>query len=480
MTQEGRAGYSTIMASESAPAKRPRVSIDDDASLTGLTLEQLLGMTSHDFFSLHWEKAPLHRHRANTRLPCWNTLPSWSTLLRVIDHASHITESSVLTFKDREPSTEYASAPAAFVDGCSIIVNHVENADESVAVICKGLRESVPHAFCNMYVTPPSAQAVEPHADDRDVIILQLAGKKHWRLWPSAPIPFPMTEEQVGKAGLPVPESVFEEAPLELLLVTGDVLYVPRGFVHEARTDQSSSSLHLTIALPTHDWAWGKVVARILAESNDGERSRSFLLDALSRADCGIDRPRWFWRRSIPPALVCNHSDRAAAKAAYDTAAAVASEIGLSKQIHTEEGDYGRGMEIGVSHEGGRLLVQHFGRTIATHNRRQDELMRVQHPDGREFVTPSSYVRRRRPEEKQSMSTGEAPELRVRAEIADVLCESLGSVTTSPSAVAGSRSDLHLAAELCCEFTRTCFAQVCVDAGLLVLCDPADHVAKDP
>ena len=140
------------MASESAPAKRQRVSIDDDASLTGLTLEQLLGMTSHDFFSLHWEKAPLHRHRANTRLPCWNTLPSWSTLLRVIDHASQITESSVLTFKDREPSTEYASAPAAFVDGCSIIVNHVENADESVAVICKGLRESVPHAFCNMYV----------------------------------------------------------------------------------------------------------------------------------------------------------------------------------------------------------------------------------------------------------------------------------------------------------------------------------------
>ena len=50
------------------------------------------------------------------------------------------------------------------------------------------------------------------------------------------------------------------------------------------------------------------------------------------------------------------------------------SQVRLFEQANSyRKGDYSRGMEIGVSHEGGRLLVQHFGRTIATHNRRQDE-----------------------------------------------------------------------------------------------------------
>lgn len=36
----------------------------------------------------------------------------------------------------------------------------------------------------------------------------------------------------------------------------GDVLYVPRGFVHEAKTS-SLSSLHLTVAIPTFEpWQW--------------------------------------------------------------------------------------------------------------------------------------------------------------------------------------------------------------------------------
>jgi hypothetical protein len=34
----------------------------------------------------------------------------------------------------------------------------------------------------------------------------------------------------------------------------GDVLYMPRGYVHEARSLESEPSFHVTVALATHDW----------------------------------------------------------------------------------------------------------------------------------------------------------------------------------------------------------------------------------
>ena len=35
----------------------------------------------------------------------------------------------------------------------------------------------------NVYLTPPGTQGFAPHFDDVDVFILQLEGKKHWRLY---------------------------------------------------------------------------------------------------------------------------------------------------------------------------------------------------------------------------------------------------------------------------------------------------------
>ena len=35
----------------------------------------------------------------------------------------------------------------------------------------------------NVYLTPPGTQGFAPHFDDVDVFLLQLEGKKHWRLY---------------------------------------------------------------------------------------------------------------------------------------------------------------------------------------------------------------------------------------------------------------------------------------------------------
>ena len=50
--------------------------------------------------------------------------------------------------------------------------------------------------------------------------------------------------EQVGKAGLPVPDAAVAKGRevLRATLKRGDVLYVPRGLVHEARTSAADST----------------------------------------------------------------------------------------------------------------------------------------------------------------------------------------------------------------------------------------------
>ena len=80
---------------------------------------------------------------------------------------------------------------AAYLDGCSIVLNHADWSSPWIAALCEDLQRSFPHAYANVYITPPSSQAVRAHADDRDVIVIQVAGKKAWTVYSKIPIPFP-------------------------------------------------------------------------------------------------------------------------------------------------------------------------------------------------------------------------------------------------------------------------------------------------
>jgi hypothetical protein len=152
---------------------------------------------------------------------------------------------------------------AALLDGCSIVVNH---ADSTIcpwlAVLCDDLQKSVPHAYVNVYITPPYQRAVDAHADDRDVLIIQLYGTKRWTVYRNVPIPLPYSDEQVGKDGLIVPDVVLHGPILiETTLQPGDVLYLPRGYVHHA-TSLDQVSCHATVAMATHDWTMAGVLER--------------------------------------------------------------------------------------------------------------------------------------------------------------------------------------------------------------------------
>ena len=79
----------------------------------------------------------------------------------------------------------------------------------------------------NMYLTPPEAQGLAPHVDSHDVFVVQQAGEKTWTLLEA-------DKRRVLK---------------NITLVPGDVLYLPQGVPHYARSAGNGSSLHVTMSV---------------------------------------------------------------------------------------------------------------------------------------------------------------------------------------------------------------------------------------
>jgi len=116
------------------------------------------------------------------------------------------------------------------------------------------------HVFGVMYLTPPNSQAVRLHNDDQDVFLFQVWGRKRWTIR-EAPQLLPYTEEMQGK-DKPVLKELEGKVLMEFTMERHDVLYIPRGFLHEAATGNNESSLHVTITIPTSDYCWGVQVLK--------------------------------------------------------------------------------------------------------------------------------------------------------------------------------------------------------------------------
>lgn len=466
-------------------------------------LDALFDMPVVDFFARHWEQGPLVVKGAQHRLALWTELPNWESTLGVLLNAACIGGvCEPLVLKDQHPTSAYPSTAAAYLDGCSIVVNHAEEASPAVAQLCRDLRRVLPHAFANIYLTPPDGRAVDAHADDRDVIVLQLAGAKSWKVFPPPDgLAFPVEDEQVGKAGRAVPASAVRAGRESMVrtLRKGDVMYVPRGFVHEAATGKEGASLHLTLALPSHDWSWAALAARAVDDASGHARDlarddggggsgagqgvarsdgASLLRELRAREQPADDaRGRWFWRRAVPPALVCPAAgDARAVSTARHLAAAVELELGLACDPGSVRDD---AAADGAAEATDGVISRHLRLRAALHNARQDERVgagaqKFRH-EARSAVAPSSWVRRLHAHEtapvaERSGGADGAQEtdrgLVAREEIADALMVTLARLTTEPTRVS-SFDD----APLLCELGKACFAQVCIDLGLLLLCD---------
>jgi len=146
-----------------------------------------------------------------------------------------------------------------FLEGSTIALSGLHKSISKLAKLVRSLETETGHPCqTNIYLTPPNSQGFKIHYDSHDVIILQIGGKKNWKIfddpilkWPHHEQPFEAENHQSGKL-----IKGFD-------LKTGDTLYIPRGVWHSAEATDDYS-LHVTIGIM--GVTWGDLIQRYVKD----------------------------------------------------------------------------------------------------------------------------------------------------------------------------------------------------------------------
>ena len=141
-----------------------------------------------------------------------------------------------------------AKVLAQFASGATIVLQGLHRLWPPVSGFVRGMVDDLGHPVqANAYITPPNSRGFDPHYDVHDVFVLQIAGRKRWVVHNPVhedPLPSqPWTEHRAAIA-----ERVTGAAVIDTVLSAGDALYLPRGWVHSARS-ADSTSIHLTVGV---------------------------------------------------------------------------------------------------------------------------------------------------------------------------------------------------------------------------------------
>ncbi|XP_040333561.1 ribosomal oxygenase 1 [Herpailurus yagouaroundi] len=153
-----------------------------------------------------------------------------------------------------------AAAWALYQAGCSLRLLCPQAFSTTVWQFLAVLQEQFGSmAGSNVYLTPPNSQGFAPHYDDIEAFVLQLEGRKLWRVYrPRVP-----TEELALTSSPNFSQDDLGEPVLQTVLEPGDLLYFPRGFIHQAECQDGVHSLHLTLSTYQRN-TWGDFLEAVL------------------------------------------------------------------------------------------------------------------------------------------------------------------------------------------------------------------------
>jgi hypothetical protein len=210
------------------------------------------------FFKDYYEKQPLHvsRNRPDYYASLL-TLDQVEPLLTVLPPDTVFVTDADKPLETKDMARQGTSgltldairACQLFAGGATVVIREVHQRLESLALLARELERAFSAPFqANLYMTPPGGKGFETHYDTHDVLVLQIAGSKQWTIFDS-PVPLPLNgqpfDAKVNVAGV-------ETMSVELR--AGDLLYIPRGFLHHGRSCDDVS-LHATLGLLSYRWA---------------------------------------------------------------------------------------------------------------------------------------------------------------------------------------------------------------------------------
>lgn len=240
---------------EQSQSRNERSPASAESAIAGLSWL----VNPHDprqFLADHWESQPLTITRG--KADYFGDLLTLDDIDRVLTANMLRIEDVQMTNAAREVKTDQycyrngiidvARLYQEFADGSTIIMPQLHGRLPKLAAFCRTLELEFSTRFqTNIYLTPGGAQGFKRHYDGHDVFIMQIAGRKLWRLY-DTPIALPLR----GQTFKP---DTFEPGELtaEFMLEPGDTAYIPRGLMHDAESDDEMS-LHITVGALVRTW----------------------------------------------------------------------------------------------------------------------------------------------------------------------------------------------------------------------------------
>ncbi|XP_053202794.1 ribosomal oxygenase 1-like [Panonychus citri] len=206
------------------------------------------------FMSDNWEKEPLliKRDKPNYYQGVFSTADLDRALReRHLQFTKNIDITSYINDERKTYNPDGRAYPAVVWDhfqvGCSIRLLNPQTYSRSVWKLNSILQEFFgSRVGANIYLTPAGSQGFAPHYDDIEAFVLQLEGRKIWKVYP--PLDEANTLPRFSSKNFK--RSELTAPPLKTVeLEPGDFLYFPRGFIHEAQAVEGEHSLHITISV---------------------------------------------------------------------------------------------------------------------------------------------------------------------------------------------------------------------------------------
>lgn len=155
---------------------------------------------------------------------------------------SYIRHATSARTRTRIPRLIHENLTRQLREGATLVLDAVDELYRPIEELAEALELIFhEHVQVNMYAGWRTSRGFDLHWDDHDVFILQVTGRKLWRIYGETR-KHPVTGDKAEK-----PADV--DAPLwEGMMEDGDLLYIPRGWWHVA-LPQSEPTLHLTVGI---------------------------------------------------------------------------------------------------------------------------------------------------------------------------------------------------------------------------------------
>lgn len=205
------------------------------------------------------------------------------------------------------PRLDAGGLITSLAQGASLILDDVQEMAPRVRELMQLFQDALhTDAYANLYAGWHSQKAFQLHWDPQEAFVLQLSGRKRWRVYEP-------TRSHPLKNDIEPPAQPSGGPAWEGILADGDTLYIPRGWWHEA-FPLNEPSLHLTISLtpPTALDYLGWVMSQLrrhpelraslperVARSEIAKRIPQLVAEALNHAT--IDDFQREWDANIRP-----------------------------------------------------------------------------------------------------------------------------------------------------------------------------------